>query len=763
MMVTAHTANATRLTASFVGRGRELREVTELLRRFRMVTLTGAAGVGKTRLALELARRTENRFPGGLWLVDLAPVPTSGAVASRLADVVLAAGAIAGESIWDAVRRRMADQPALLVLDNCEHVIDGAVALVTGLTNHVPMLRIITTSREPLRVAQEAVYRVPPMVINDAVSLFVERARSRSATFFPGTETRADVEELCRKLDGLPLAIELAAARVEMLSPRQLLPLLSQRFELLSDGARDAPERHRTLRAAIAWSYDLLDPPEQSLFARLSIFLGGFDLAAAAAVGGREVLAATGRLVDKSILFRSAKQGPNPRYRMLESLREFGVEQLTATGDLGAARAAHLWHFVERAETTFCEGLLTGAGGQVAALEDDLDNIRAALEWSIEAAPQTGLRLVGAVRDLLFTRAQADGLRYARDLLELCPTQNAWRVRALITAGQLANTLQLHDDAAALLDEACVLSASLGDAQQEGWASWCRGVAAFLGRETATAKRWLERALAVFESNDDRTGIGRATANLGTVEFVSGNMTSARTHLVSALALMQSTGDQWGQGLCRTYLGLVASQSDEPRNSEQELRRAIDILAPLGDITMLTFAMAGLALNRRDAARGEDVRLAAAALTIRHWIGGDFAPFMLEAVERFRSDAAARLGSEAVNIEWRLGQAMDIEDAVALARGARPLARSQRIDSVLSARENDIAQLVADGLPDKLIAQRLHLSVRTVESHVSHVLAKLGLDNRTQIAAWAVVRGGDAAPAAPPSSVAPVSRTARDR
>lgn len=528
-----------------------------------------------------------------------------------------------------------------------------------------------------------------------------------------------------------------------LLSPAQLLPLLQDRFSLLTGGTRDMPARHRTLRAAVDWTYGLLDESEQHLFRRLSVFVGGFDLEAASAVGGDGVLAVLGNLVDKSVVAPTTTAEPNPRYHLLETLREYGLARLEDDGEVRTARAAHLWHYVERAERTFREGLVSGPPHQLVALEPELENLSSALTWSLEEAPEAGLRLVGAARDLWFLRAQSEGLRFAHDLLALCPRRDSFRARALSTAGQLANTLQRHPEAIGYLEEAREISQELGELQQEAWATWFLGVAGFLSRDTAAAERWLGFSLELFERCGDRVGIGRATANLGTVQFLRGELVSARTTLTEALAIAEEVEDQWGQGLCRTYLGLAAIRAGDHHEAEVQLRAGVNLLAPIRDVTMLTFAFAGLALNPPAAGRRRAIRLASAATAMRRWIGGDFAPMMVEAIEELRTKATSELGRDVADAEWEAGQSLRIEGVLSLALEQRPKKPARRQSSVLSAREIEISRLVADGLSNHAIAERLHLSPRTVENHVFHVLNKLGLDNRTQVATWLLRAGLD--------------------
>ncbi|MFN2462501.1 MAG: LuxR C-terminal-related transcriptional regulator [Candidatus Dormibacteria bacterium] len=723
-----------RVSTSFVGRAREVQEVHRLLRRHRLVTLTGPGGVGKTSLALAVARDSGRRFPGGTWLAELAGVSDPAQVADRAADAVLGLSGSSGAGVAE-IAERAAGGPGLLILDNCEHLVEGAATFAAALVTAAPSLRMLATSREPLRIAAEATFSVPPLPDNESLLLFIERAKARVPDFLPLDDTRVAVREICARLDGLPLAIELAAARMAMLTPAQLIPLLGDRFSLLDAGPRDAPSRHRALRATIDWSFDLLGPEERELFTRLSVFRGGFDLSAAAALAGAGALGTLTALVEKSVVQPFGSTGPNPRYRLLDTLREYGLERLAAAGATEEANLAHLQHFVQRAESTFVEGLVIGPAVQVRELESDLDNLRAALEWSIVAEPGLGLRLVGAARDLWFMRAQADGLRLAKELLAREIVPDTYKARALVTAGQLANTLQRTGEATAFLEEACEISRVQGAAQTLAWATWTLGVAGFLGENLAPAARSFEESRDMFEEIGDRTGVGRATASLGTVLFLRGELEEARATLTKALSVAEETVDDFGQGLCHLYLGLAAGRAGDRPDAGTHLRAAIRVLGDLGDNTLLTLALAGLALSLERADRRRALRLASAATTIRGWIGGDFAPFMTHAVARLRTDAESQLGAAVAAAEWEAGRSLGLSEARGIALGGNaPVGASAK--PVLSGRELEVARLVAEGLGNKAIAETLHLSTRTVENHVFRVLSKLGLDNRTQLAVW---------------------------
>lgn len=719
---------------SLVGRARELAGISETLRTTRLVTLTGPGGVGKTRLALALARRQRARRADGVWLVDLAAGPETPNVAAetaRMLDVRNPTGTTAA----DALRRYLINRDLLLVLDNCEHVVDACAELAVALLASCRNVRIMATSRESLGVNGETVWRLEPLGPEDAYRLFVERARQRNPRFMPSEETDATITQLCARLDRLPLAIELAAARVSVISPEELLSGLETRLDALGGGGRLAPPHHRTVRAAVEWSLQLLDPAEQEAFRNLAVFVGGFDADAATAVAPGLSFDVLARLVDKSLVAVMESPRGRTRYRLLETVREYASELLLRADELGAARARHQRHFSALADVARHEWLSTGKQRFVNELDDDYENIRAALDWAAASDPCSGTRMLGGTRDLFFRFGQSDGLRLARLLLERCPVRDRHRVEAQISAGQLAVSKGDYQAARSVLAEARALSVELDEPVLEAWARFFQGLTETLsgafepGREHLQASRALHHRLGI--------GIGeaRSLAVLGMTFVMANETASAKELFEAALSIYVTEEDRWGQGQCHTFLGVIAeSSAPDPRDATSHYRKAVDLLRPSRDATLLPVALicqAGV-LERRDPAAA--LKVLAAASAIRARVGGEFAPFYRARLNRIRSAAEAALADEAERL-WAQGARLGFDDAAALAFGtAAPRPASP---AGLSARELEVARLVAEGLSNKAIAARLQLSVRTVESHVRHVLAKVGRDNRTQLATWA--------------------------
>jgi non-specific serine/threonine protein kinase len=720
------------LTA-LIGRGRDLEVLGQMLARTRLVTVTGPGGVGKTRVALEVARQQLARRADGVWLVDLA-VPELRDVAAETARV-LEVRSPRGKPPTEALRRYLVNRDLLLVLDNCEQVVAGCAQLVTALLTSCRDVRVLATSRESLGVPGETVWRLDPLTAQDAYRLFVERARQREPRFMPSEATDTAIGELCSRLDRLPLAIELAAARVNVMSPAELLAGLETRLGELGGTDRLAPPHHRTVRATVEWSYQLLDPAEQRAFRSLAVFVGGFDAEAPRAVAPGLSSELFARLVDKSLVAVAENPAGRTRYRLLETMRQYADELLVTAGELDAARERHLRHFTERAGSFEPRWPSARSPLLVEQLADDYENFRAALEWAAAADPCAARPLLTAVKDLLLLLGVADGHRLAHLLLERCPAQDRERVEVQIVFGSLAMLAADVEAARRALAEAEQLSVVLGEPELEGWAHLFHGLTDTLAGSITTARQHLEATRALHDQLSVRSGWARATAVLGLTFLMAGEPARARELVEQALAIDVEEDDEWGQGHCHLYLGIIEeSVTTHPEVVTSHYRQAIDRLRSFRGGPLLPAALIGqagvLVPRHPDAA----LRVVAAAYALRDRGGAEFAPFFQARAERIRAAAEVPLGPDAPQT-WRDGSRLGVDDAIALAFGTkRPRPASP---NGLSVREREVARLVAEGLANKEIAARLHLSVRTVESHVRHALTKTGLINRTQLATWA--------------------------
>jgi DNA-binding CsgD family transcriptional regulator/tetratricopeptide (TPR) repeat protein len=414
-------------------------------------------------------------------------------------------------------------------------------------------------------------------------------------------------------------------------------------------------------------------------------------------------------------------------------MREYAQQLLVAAGELEAARERHFRHFAALADVALEEWLQTGRQWFVNRLDDDYENVRAALEYAAGTDPCAGVRMLGGTRDLFYKFGQDEGFRLAERLLERCPTPDRYRVIALIAAGQMANATADLAAARAALAQARELSVQLQEPVLEAWAAWFQGLTDNLSGQLEAARQHLERSRALHHQLGVRIGEARALAGLGGSQLWAGELNTSKQLHEAALSIYLAEGDRWGQGQCHVFLGMIAEDSSTGTRATSHYRNAVELLRPFHDASLLPVALLGQAsvLARHDPATA--LKVLGAASAIRDRAGGQFQPPFRPRADRVRATAEAKLGPDVERL-WADGRRLDVDQAFALAFGIRkPRAAAP---GGLSERELEIVRLVAEGLANKTIAARLHLSVRTVEVHVRHVLAKLGLENRTQLATW---------------------------
>ncbi|MBV9542821.1 MAG: AAA family ATPase, partial [Chloroflexi bacterium] len=513
---------------SFVGREQLLVEVRRLLTRAsgncRLLTLTGPGGTGKTRVALEAVAGVLEQFEDGARFVSLAPITDPRLVAATIAQT-LGVREVGSRPPLESLKSSLRGRQLLLVLDNFEQVLAAAVEL-GELLEECPRLQILVTSRAALRLSGEREVVVPPLALPspdtplsscESVQLFAERAQAVKSDFRLTPVNAAAVAEICQRLDGLPLAIELAAARTRLLDPASILARLEHRLQLLVGGARDLPARQQTLRNTIAWSYDLLDSAEQALFRRLAVFVGGCTLEAATAVCAvdLEVLDAAESLVVKSLVRPVVREPGETRLSMLETIREFGLEQLARTGELGAVRRRHAEYFSQLAERA--EPGLAGPAvrGWLDRLETDHDNFRAALEWGLaeggQTARETALRLAGALAGFWWTRSYwVEGRDRLERALAAAPVRSAARMKALHGAGWLAHFQQDSASARSFLQQSLAIAQELQDQWTIAWVLHALGRVAYFEHDAGIARALAQQSLAIAEAIGDRWLVGWA-------------------------------------------------------------------------------------------------------------------------------------------------------------------------------------------------------------------------------------------------------------
>ncbi|MGH3843932.1 MAG: ATP-binding protein, partial [Pseudonocardiaceae bacterium] len=559
----AHRHNLPVALTAFVGRARELDELARLLAGSRMVTLTGVGGAGKTRLALQAGAGALAAYPAGVWMVELASLRDGARVASAVAAALsFETSAFDGpEALEGRLIRHLAIRQTLLLLDNCEHLLEAVACLVHTLVTRCPGVSVLATSRERLGVPGEVVWRVPPLSLppaaavvgelngSDAVAFFCERARAARAAFELDATNAATVVRICRRLDGIPLALELAAARIQVLSPAQIADRLDDRFRLLTGRERVVVAHQQTLRATIDWSYELLSPVEQRALARLAVFPDAFDLEAAEAVlsgepGGvafQDALDVLCRLVDKSLVVVHS-EGAAPRYRLLETIQKYGAEKLTEAGEVTAARRRHSDAFIARAEAW--RGTPLGAEFLCGAFTD-AEDFRAALEWSwAQRDADAVLRLIGALWVSWLWFGNPDGQIWIQRIFsepefsapELA--EHPGRADALNIRGVLSGDDQKRRDE--LFEEAAALAQRIGDTHRLAFFTWGRGEYKLLSGQAAQARPLLEAALSGFESLGLPDGVGWCHHHLGWAAVVDGEYDRARDHFERAVEIARS-------------------------------------------------------------------------------------------------------------------------------------------------------------------------------------------------------------------------------
>jgi predicted ATPase/DNA-binding XRE family transcriptional regulator len=603
---------------SFVGRARELAEVRCLLGASRLVTLTGVGGCGKTRLALETARAIERETAGEVRLVDLAPLAEPGLVPQAVARA-LPVPEQPGRPLLDALTAWLAGQRLLLVLDNCEHLLDACAGLAAAVLRACPDVRLLVTSREALGVAGERAWPVPPLALPpagagagrrargwaEAVQLFVERAAVIRPGFGLTDQNAAAVAEVCRRLDGLPLAIELAAARLNVLTVEQLADRLGDRFRLLTGGSRTALPRQQTLQATLDWSYALLTEPEQAMLRRLAVFAGGCSLAAAeavcpgAGVEPADVLDLLGRLVAKSLVVMEEQPAPGDhpeaRYRLLETVRQYAAERLLEAGEERAVRERHRDWGLALAERGGSTGSRRALVAWLDHLDAEYDNLRAALGWCLEHEPPAALRLVSAIDVFWQVRVHySEALRWLSRALTESPERTGQRARVLLTAGKLLRMQGEHARARAWDEEALAISRRLADPRLIAAALGELGGVCFWSGDFDRAGRVLAEGLTLARSAPDAIAAQTCLYFAGRLAAAQGDYPRARTLLAEALDLWRQERDLAGLATPLRELGIVALWAGDADRARSLVTEALAGARQAGAATLVAIAQAYL-------------------------------------------------------------------------------------------------------------------------------------------------------------------------
>jgi len=717
--------------SSFIGRDGELAEVQSRLDGARLVSLVGAGGVGKTRLALRLAHRLGTPFEDGRWLIELAPVAQPELVPQVVA-VALGVRVGPSRSAMDALTSSLSAQRSLLVLDNCEHLLDACAALVHTLLRRCEHLRVLTTSRRPLGLIGEIVWRVPPLATNEAVKLFTERAVAAQSDFVLTELNAGAVREICRRLDGIPLAIELAAARVPTLGVRGVVSRLDDRFRLLDGGDPSPICRKRTLRATLDWSYRLLEDAQRVLLDRLSVLSGACSIEAIQHVSGKadDVLDNLAQLVAHSLVVAEPQSDGTVRYRLQESVKAYAAECLELRGGRAITRRRHAGYFLELAERAEPELRRASQAAWLERLNRDHDNFRAALDWCIDhQEAQLGLRLAAALARFWYVRGHLDeGLGRLERLLAIPGTLNASiRVVALNGAGNLAWTTGNLDRAEALLNEALTLGQALDEESSRASTLYQLAKVAADRGHADEAVHLAGQAREIWKRQRDPWGTAVVLNLLGELRRERGNWTKAHELYEDSLRLFVELDDTRGRAIVTHNLAILAVARDDLRTAADLHRAILPLKLQLGDREGIVCSLIDLAeLGGRRGERAQAALLCGAAEAERARIKAILPAYERSIYSTTVSTTRQAMGESAFEVAFTAGSSITVEAAVAAAI-APPPDRTVGTPGELTPREFEVLRLIAAGRSNREIATDLVLSVRTVERHIETSTRKSAL------------------------------------
>jgi non-specific serine/threonine protein kinase len=767
---------------SFVGRRHETAAVRRMLVSSRLVTLTGAGGVGKTRLALRVGLETRRAFPDGVWLVELAELRDPDLVAVTVAEAL----GVREESVSpDApgLATFLAGRHALLILDNCEHLVGACADLAETLLRACPALRVLVTSRQALRLAGEATLTVQPLSVPDvdvdctpadltryeSAGLLVERATAVLPGFTVTDANCATVTALCQALEGMPLAIELAVARLRVLTLDQILERLTDRYRLLTTGARNAPARQQTLRALIDWSWDLCSEPERVLWSRLSVFSGGLELDAAeqvcadATLPPDSILDLVASLVDKSVISR-AGDGPRARYRMLEVVREYGAARLADAGEQLVLSRRHCAWFADLARYGDTHWASPHQAAVMRRLRHEQPNLRVALEFAVTAGPpEMALRFAADLQNLWFVRGLfSEGRHWLERALAMPSPRPHWtRVRALRVAAWIACVQADRARSEALLTDARTLNDTLPPSPESAFLPLVEGNVAMFGGDHARALPLFERALTQFRALGSLSGEMWTLAVLGLARGLSDDE-PARGYpdLLASLDLAAASGEVWWRSFALWALSVLRWRDGDLAGAAEAARESLGVAKLVEDEQFSV----GLSLEALGWVAGSEHRDQRAAQLLgaadRVWRAMHASLGSFRRLRDFHQESEAqlrdRLGDRAFEAAFRRGAELGTAQAATLAldqpnhpaeavipapRAEAPASADARLADVgLTRREREVVALIAEGMSNREIAARLVIAQRTAEGHVENILSKLGFSSRAQVARWLVTQ-----------------------
>ncbi|MFL5758706.1 MAG: ATP-binding protein [Thermomicrobiales bacterium] len=753
---------------SLIGREEEIAAACAIVRQadVRLLTFTGPGGVGKTQLALAVGRELRGDFAEGVVFVPLAPLSDSTLVAPTIAQA-LGIRTYGADPVIDSIRAAIGERELFLVLDNFEHVTEAAPLLVDLLTS-CSRLQILVTRRALLQITGERAVEVLPLGLPnpshpqsaeelthyDAVRLFVSRAHEVKPSFALTDRNDGTVAELCVRLDGLPLALELAAARMRVLTPSSLLEQLTDHLHILTSGHRDAPERLRTLRHAIGWSYDLLTSEEQRLFRRLSVFVGGFTLDAAKIVGAASaVLEYLSSLIDKSLVQQSEQPHGEPRFSLLETIREYGLEQLGGSGEVEDLRASHAAYFLAFAEQIDQIRLTEVSGTTGDRLEVELPNIRAVFAWAENHNTELMLRLALALWWFWEDRGSLEeaGTWLERTIEATTGVPSSlYGLRAqLLAVAVLGATWQgNYDRAAVLAEEASSLAAETGDAKASAMVALSLGHLAIWREDWGCAETYLTDALAQWRDLTPSKGLISTLYRLGLLAALQGKQKEAESWFAEDLAVAQAQGWTVPTAFALEALGSCALDQGDRRRAASYFAEALTLArdgSALGAVANCFQNLGAIAAATGKPEQGVHLYGACEALRVRRGFNAQPTAEYLH-LEQAIAPARKALSNEAFAAAWTEGREMPLDQAIAVAFDVANQFDSehspaQALPAGLTSREQEVLRLLVEGLSDKEIAEALGTSPRTASKHVETIRGKLDVPSRTAAAIYATRHG----------------------
>jgi len=673
---------------SFIGREKELKDIAKLLSASRLLTMIGPGGVGKTRLAIQTAHASIKKFKDGVCWVELVGLQDGSLIPQEIAQA-LDVREVSNQPMLETLKTHLKSKGLLLVLDNCEHLIENCAQTVEGLLAPCPKLKILATSRERLDLFNETTWNVPSLPLPEmqgslslkqlkgfaSIELFVERAGNIKSDFVLTEQNASSVVQICDHLDGVPLAIELASARIKVLSVDEIASRLNDRFSLLTSGVRTALPRHQTLRATIDWSHDLLTEPERILFRRLAVFAGGFALEAAESgcsegMKRSDILDSLGRLVDKSlVIVETDSETGATRYRLLETIRQYAWEKLQVSGELEASRNRHLAHFLGLAETATGHFLSPDIGVWWDKLEADHDNLRAALAWALESdqTEEAGLRMAKALGRFWYGRGYfVEGRQWLERVLDEAESNSSLlRMRALGELSLLTLRMGDHETAGIHAEKSLVMARELGDDPGAAWALANLGNIADLEGDRERAREHYDRSLALFRSSSEMDGIGYVLLWLGDMSLRADDATSAAAYWEQAFALFREMGTTERRGWALGGLGDVARLRGDFERATDLLLESLDLDKALKHNSEIPYTLETLGLVAAEQGHAQRAtRLWGAAAALRDAMDVPLSPSYMAKYEPAMQAARTQLGETGFAGVWAEGHAMTLEEAI---------------------------------------------------------------------------------------------------